>query len=127
MSINPSAENYLETIYVLSRRMPGGVRAIDVANELGFSKPSVSIGLKHLRDSGLSKTSEQGFVLLTEEGLSIAKSVYERHTVLTAWLTSLGVDKDTAMEDACKIEHVISEQSFEAVKRHIIAQHHIDI
>lgn len=111
MQIHESAENYLETIYILSSRS-GCVRSIDIANELGFSKPSISRAVKLLRESSYITVDGGGFIDLTEKGLSIAKSMYERHTTLTSFLMSIGVSEKTALVDACRIEHVISEESF---------------
>ena len=116
MRIHESAENYIETIYML-RRPQGDVRSIDIATELGFSKPSVSVAMKNLRENGYIEVDSMGFITLTEKGLEIAERMYERHTLLTEFLVGLGVDAETAAEDACRIEHVISEESFEAIKR----------
>lgn len=115
---NESAENYLETILVLSRRLPV-VRSVDVATELNFKKPSVSVAMKKLRESGYISVSPEGYITLTEAGEKIADCIYERHTLLSSWLTRLGVDPKVAAEDACRIEHVISTDSFEAIKKHI--------
>ena len=109
MHSNESSENYLETILVLSKKLPV-VRAVDIANELGFKKSSVSIAMKNLREKGN---------ILTESGMSIAEMIYERHELLTDCLTKLGVDPNVAAEDACRIEHVISAESFDAIKKHI--------
>ena len=117
MHINESAENYLETILMLSKQLPV-VRAVDIANELGFKKSSVSIAMKNLREKEHITESDAGFITLTESGKAIAEMIFERHQYLTSWLISLGVDKDVAAEDACKIEHVISTESFEAIKKH---------
>ena len=116
MKIHQSAENYLETILRLSQKNTC-VRAIDIANELDFSKPSVSVAMRNLRDGGYIEIDSQGHISLLKSGLDIAKSMYERHTTLTNWLISLGVDESIATEDACKIEHVISKESFEAIKK----------
>lgn len=118
MHINESAENYLETILMLSKQLPV-VRAVDIANELGFKKSSVSIAMKNLREKEHIIVSDAGFITLTESGKSIAEMIFERHQYLTSWLVSLGVDKNVAAEDACKIEHVISTESFEAIKNHM--------
>ena len=120
MKILESAENYLETILVLHERLPH-VRSIDIVNELGFSKPSVSVAMKGLREKGLITMDSDGYITLTESGLEIAEMIYERHKLLSGWLTWLGVDPKTAAEDACRIEHVISKESFEMIKRHISA------
>ena len=115
MKIHESAENYLETILILKNR-GGVVRSVDIANELDFSKPSVSVAMKNLRENGYIEMDADGYILLTVKGLEIAEKIYERHTLLSDWLTSLGVTRDVALEDACRIEHVISEESFEAIK-----------
>lgn len=118
MHINESAENYLETILVLSKTRPV-VRAVDIANHLGFKKSSVSIAMKNLRQNDHITVTEEGFIYLTESGKAIADMIYERHELLSSWLERLGVDKEIASEDACRIEHVISQESFEALKKHI--------
>lgn len=117
MKIHESAENYLETILML-KKDKGSVRSIDIAHELGFSKPSVSVAMKNLRENGYITMESGGEISLTDAGLEIANKMYERHTLLTGWLTALGVSPETAAEDACKIEHVISVESFEAIKAH---------
>lgn len=118
MSLNESAENYLETILVLSKSRPV-VRSVDVATELGFKKSSVSVAMKKLRQNGHITVSPEGYIYLTDSGREIADMIYERHKLLSSWLTALGVGKDTAAEDACRIEHVISKESFEAIKKHV--------
>ncbi|MDD3404198.1 MAG: metal-dependent transcriptional regulator [Hespellia sp.] len=115
---NESSENYLETILILSTKLPV-VRSIDIANELQFSKASVSVAMKHLRENNQIEVSDSGFITLTKEGKAIAKMIYERHTLLTEWLVRLGVDEQTASDDACRMEHVISKKSFQAIKNHI--------
>ena len=115
---NESSENYLETILVLSGRLPV-VRSVDVATELNFKKPSVSVAMKKLRESGHITVSHEGYITLTESGKKIAECIYERHTLLSTWLERLGVDPEIAAEDACRIEHVISPESFEAIKKHV--------
>lgn len=115
-----SIEDYLETILLLGRRL-SGVRSIDIANEMHFSKPSVSVAMKNLRNRKYITVTEEGFIHFTEEGERIAKAVYERHALLSGWLIELGVDPDTAVRDACKMEHDISPESFEALKKHILA------
>lgn len=115
MRYNESAENYLETILLLSKKLPV-VRAVDIANELGYKKSSVSIAMKHLREKEHITVNDSGFISLTESGLAVAEMIYERHEMLTQVLTALGVPADIASEDACKIEHVISQESFEAIK-----------
>ena len=117
MKIRQSAENYLETIYILLQTKEN-VRSVDIANELGFSKPSVSVALKSLRENGYIEVMGDGSIHLLQKGSEVAKSLYERHTVLTNMLRTLGVSEDVASEDACKIEHIISEETFEAIKRH---------
>lgn len=118
MKIQESAENYLETILVLNQRN-GMVRSIDIAQELEFSKPSVSVAMKNLRENDCIQVDGDGQIFLTEKGRAIAERVYERHTLFTNWLVSLGVDSKTAAEDACRIEHVISDESFQAIKQHV--------
>ena len=118
MKIQESAENYLETILMLSKKQPS-VRSIDIANELSYTKASVSIAMKNLRENGYVRVDNDGYITLTEKGLTIAETMYERHTLLSNWLTQLGVNKETALEDACRIEHVLSSESFEAIKSHI--------
>lgn len=118
MGVNESAENYLETILILSKTLPV-VRSVDVATELGFKKSSVSIAMKNLREKKHITVSESGYISLTESGREIAEMIYERHQLFTSWLVSLGVDEKIASEDACKMEHVISKESFDAIKKHI--------
>lgn len=118
MKIQESAENYLETILVLSQRQ-SFVRSIDIANELSFSKPSVSVAMKNLRQNDLILVNEEGHISLTPSGLAIAAKVYERHTLLSDMLIALGVTPSVAAEDACRIEHVISDESFLALKTHL--------
>ena len=113
-----SVEDYLETILVLSHKLPE-VRSIDIANEMHFSKPSVSVAMKNLKAKNQITVTDAGFIYLTDEGKKIAEMIYERHRFITAFLTSLGVDEKIAAEDACRIEHVISEESFAALKEHI--------
>lgn len=119
MAIHESAENYLETILVLSRRLPV-VRSVDIANELGFKKSSVSIAMKNLREYNHITVTKEGYIYLTESGKEIAEMIYERHELLSAWLVKLGVSQEVADEDACRIEHVISKESFEAMKKHVL-------
>ncbi len=118
MRLQESGEMYLETIYVLSQSS-NEVRAIDVGEYMGYSKPSVSRAMGLLKTGGFISIDKNGFITLTEEGKEVAVKIYERHTLLTTFLTSIGVDKETATEDACKIEHHISDASFEAIKNHI--------
>ena len=118
MNTSESAENYLETILILSKRKPV-VRSVDIAEELGFKKSSVSVAMKNLREKNHITVTREGFIYLTESGKEIADMIYERHELLSEWLTRLGVDPKIAAEDACRMEHVISKESFEAIKRHI--------
>lgn len=113
-----SLEDYLETILILNNRL-SEVRSIDIANEMSFSKPSVSIAMKNLKNNNYIQVSKEGFITLTDSGKHLAESVYERHTLLTDWLIYLGVDPQTAVADACKMEHDISPESFLAIKKHI--------
>ena len=117
MHLQESGEMYLETIYVLSKN--GVVRSLDVAEYMGFSKPSVSRAVGLLKQGGYLIMDRDGSLTLTEEGLGVAKKIYERHTLLSDFLARLGVDEKTAAEDACKIEHDISDESFAAIKRHV--------
>lgn len=123
MKIKESAENYLERILMLQKKN-GNVRSIDIAHELSFTKPSVSVAMKAFREEGYINVEETGNITLTEKGLAIAEKVYERHQVLAKALMALGVDEKTAYEDSCKMEHDISEQSFSKIKEHL-AKHHI--
>lgn len=118
MNIHESAENYLEAILVI-RQEKGSVRSIDIASHLGFSKPSVSVAMKNLRENGYITIDQAGLISLEEPGLKIAEKIYERHTLLSDWLIFLGVSPKVAAEDACRIEHVISEESFDAIKKHV--------
>lgn len=118
MHSNESSENYLETILMLSKKLPV-VRSVDVANELGYKKPSVSIAMKNLREKGHITVTEQGYIYLTESGKEIAESVFERHEFLSSFFKKIGVSDAVADEDACRIEHIISPETFEAIKKHI--------
>ena len=118
MGLAESGEMYLETIYVLTRKSTS-VRSVDVAESMGYSKPSVSRAIGILKAGEYINVDRSGFITLTDKGIATAEKLYERHTILTNLLISLGVDSDTATEDACKIEHVISEESFEAIKKYI--------
>lgn len=118
MKIHESGENYLETILVLKNRL-GNVRSIDIVNEMEFSKPSVSVVVKQFRENGYITVDEKGYITLTDAGMEIAQRVYERHTVLTKALIALGVCEETAKEDACRIEHDISEETFDRIKTHL--------
>ena len=110
-----SVEDYLETILILQRKN-GQVRSIDIANEMNFTKASVSIAMKNLREKGYITVADNGYITLTQSGSQRAESVLERHTILSDWLVSIGVPTDIAMEDACRVEHDLSEESFEAIK-----------
>lgn len=118
---NESAENYLETILILSRKLPV-VRSVDIANELGFKKPSVSIAMKNLREKNHITVTDAGFIYLTDSGRRIAELIYERHQFLSEWFIRLGVPADIAIEDACKIEHILSKESYDALKN-FVKQH----
>ncbi len=118
MHNNQSSEDYLETILVLSKRKPV-VRSIDIVEELGYKKSSISVAMKNLRERNHIEMSKEGFITLTPSGRQIAEMIYDRHQCLTKWLTALGVDPSIAAEDACQMEHVISQESFEAIKKHI--------
>jgi len=119
MALQESGEMYLETIYVLSQKN-ANVRSVDVSEHMGYSKPSVTRAIGVLREEGLVKKDSDGFLKLTEAGLILAKRIYERHTVLSGMLMKLGVDEKTATEDACRIEHYISDTTFDAIKAHMI-------
>ena len=121
MVIHQSAEDYLESILVLQRRL-GQVRSIDIVNELGFSKPSVSIAMKKLRENGYISMSPDGLITLNESGLAIAQKVYGRHTTITRLFTMMGVNPETAAEDACKVEHDLSDETIQKI-REFIEQH----
>ena len=123
MAIHRSGEDYLETILKL-RTEHGNVRSVDVVAELGYSKPSVSVAMKKLRESGHVYTDENGHLFLTEAGEAIARRIYERHQVLTRMLTALGVDTETAAQEACAMEHVISDDTFEKIKAHFMEKSH---
>ncbi|MGI6167766.1 MAG: metal-dependent transcriptional regulator [Eubacteriales bacterium] len=123
MKIHASAENYLESILILQMQN-GYVRSVDIANSLGFSKPSVSVAMKQLKENRYITVSGDGRITLTETGMKIASRMYERHTLLTKILMKLGVDEETARNDACRIEHVISDTSFEMIKK--AYQDHLD-
>ena len=118
MNLYESAENYLETILILRNRL-GEVRSIDIVSELDFSRPSVSVAMKKLRESGHIDMDRDGHITLTESGLKIAESVYERHTILSDFLISLGVDEKIAAEDACRMEHMLNQQTFEKIRDHV--------
>ncbi len=115
---NESTEMYLETILVLSKSHPV-VRSVDIAEDLGYKKSSVSVAMKKLRENGDIEVTREGYIYLTESGKEIANMIYERHVLISNWLISLGVDEDTALDDACRIEHVLSKESFDAIKDHV--------
>ena len=116
--INESMENYLETILILSKRLPV-VRSVDIAEDLGFKKSSISVAMKKLRESGEIEVTREGYIYLTDSGKKIANMIYERHVLMSNWLISLGVDEEIAKEDACRIEHVLSKESFQAIKDYV--------
>ena len=116
--VNESAENYLETILILSKKLPV-VRSVDIANTLNYKKSSVSIAMKNLREKGQITVTDAGFIYLTDTGKEIAEMIYERHQLISAWLQYLGVEKSIADQDACKMEHDISEETFLAFKKHL--------
>lgn len=118
MYLRESSEMYLETIYILSKKLPA-VRSLDVAEYMGYSKPSISRAIGLLKKGNYVTVDSNGYLTLTESGKDIACKIYDRHTSLTAFLIALGVDEETASEDACKMEHVISDKSFQALKDHI--------
>lgn len=117
MKIHESAENYLETILILKEKL-GNVRSIDIANELNYTKPSVSVAMKQFRENGYIKIDDNGFITLTETGMEVADRIYKRHRFLTETLISIGVSEETAKEDACRIEHDISEETFTKLKEY---------
>ena len=130
MQIHQSAEDYLECILKLSKELPV-VRSIDIANELEFSKPSVSIAMRNLRENGYVsmdagrlngyiKVDNSGFITLTESGMEIASNIYDRHLILRKWLEFLGIDPEIAEQDACKIEHTLSKETYTALRKHIL-------
>ncbi len=118
MQIKESAENYLEAILMIKKEK-GNVRSIDVANHLNFTKPSVSVAMKSFREEGYVTMDNDGSINLTQKGMEIAEKVYERHEVIAKALISLGIDEDVAYEDSCKIEHDISQQTFDKIKEHL--------
>ena len=124
MAVNESAENYLETILVLSKTHPV-VRSVDIAEELGFKKSSVSVAMKNLREKNHITVTKEGFIYLTDTGRQIAEMIYERHELISGWLIQLGVDPETAVSDACRMEHVISPESFAAIKKHVLENNNL--
>ena len=121
MEIHESAEDYLETILILKQRL-GEVRSIDIVNEMHFSKPSVCVAMKKLRENGYIEMNKEGYINLTDLGHKVASNIYERHTLLTKFFTMLGVSEDIAAADACKIEHDLSEETFIKIKEHTLAK-----
>lgn len=119
MEIHESAEDYLETILILKERT-GQVRSIDIATKMNYTKPSISVAMKKLRENGYIEMDKDGFITLTPSGLAIASNIYERHKLLTDFFVALGVNEKTAAEDACKIEHDLSEETFEKIKAHVM-------
>ena len=117
MSVGETIENYLETLHILLQEQEE-VRSVDLANAMSFSKPTISVMMKQLREKGLINVDTNGFLTLTKKGRAIAERVYERHVYLTELLVRLGVEEETAAEDACKIEHVISQETFDSIKKH---------
>ena len=122
MRSNESSEDYLETILILGNRS-SLVRAVDIAAEMGFKKPSVSVAMKNLRENGYVVINKEGHIFLTDAGREIAEMIYERHTLLSTWLISMGVSPETSAEDACRMEHVLSKESFSAIKEHVEKYH----
>ena len=118
MRLQESGEMYLESIYVLSQKM-SKVRSIDISEYMGYSKPSVSRAVSLLKNGGYIRTDEENFIILTDSGLEIAKKIYDRHTLLTRMLLQLGVPEEIAAQDACKMEHAISDESLEAIRKHV--------
>lgn len=118
MTLNESSENYLETILMLSQKLPV-VRSVDIAESMGFKKSSVSVAMKQLRENDYITVTKAGFIYLTDRGSEVAEMIYERHEFLRTWLMSLGIDEKTATEDACRMEHDISKESFRVIKEYI--------
>lgn len=121
MQIHQSAEDYLECILKLSKQRPV-VRSIDIANDMNYSKPSISVAMKNLRLNGYISVDESGFITLTDSGMEIASNIYDRHLILKKWLEFLGVSPETAEQDACKIEHTLSKETYTALRKHIIEE-----
>ncbi len=117
MIIGESAENYLETIYILNKRK-NTVRSVDIATELGYSKPSVCVAMRNLREKGYIETDSDGLITLTSTGKEIAERIFQRHETITKWLMRIGVSSDQAAIDACRIEHIISQESFECLRKY---------
>lgn len=121
MQIHQSAEDYLECILKLSKQRPV-VRSIDIANDMNYSKPSISVAMKNLRLNGYINVDESGFITLTDSGMEIASNIYDRHLILRKWLEFLGISPETAEQDACKIEHTLSKETYSALRKHIIEE-----
>ena len=121
MQIHQSAEDYLECILKLSKQRPV-VRSIDIANDMNYSKPSISVAMKNLRLNGYINVDESGFITLTDSGMEIASNIYDRHLILRKWLEFLGISPETAEQDACKIEHTLSKETYTALRKHIIEE-----
>ena len=121
MQIHQSAEDYLECILKLSKQRPV-VRSIDIANDMNYSKPSISVAMKNLRLNGYINVDESGFITLTDSGMEIATNIYDRHLILRKWLEFLGISPETAEQDACKIEHTLSKETYAALRKHIIEE-----
>lgn len=121
MKIQESMENYLETILILNQRT-GFVRSVDIATELGFSKPSISNAIKRLRTDGYVQVEDKGRIVLTDKGMEIAERTYERHCIISQMLIRIGVSEKTALEDACRIEHFISQETFDRMKEHFLQE-----
>ena len=121
MQIHQSAEDYLECILKLSKQRPV-VRSIDIANDMNYSKPSISVAMKNLRLNGYINVDESGFITLTDSGMEIASNIYDRHLILRKWLEFLGISPETAEQDACKIEHTLSQETYAALRKHIIEE-----
>lgn len=121
MQIHQSAEDYLECILKLSKQRPV-VRSIDIANDMNYSKPSISVAMKNLRLNGYINVDESGFITLTDSGMEIASTIYDRHLILKKWLEFLGISPETAEQDACKIEHTLSKETYTALRKHIIEE-----
>ncbi|WP_455190692.1 metal-dependent transcriptional regulator [Eubacterium ramulus] len=121
MQIHQSAEDYLECILKLSKQRPV-VRSIDIANDMNYSKPSISVAMKNLRLNGYINVDESGFITLTDSGMEIASNIYDRHLILKKWLEFLGISPETAEQDACKIEHTLSKETYSALRKHIIEE-----
>jgi len=126
LKIQESAEDYLEAILVLSKKHGDYVRSIDIANYLEFSKPSVSVAMKKLRENGYIIMDRSGYIRLEPSGSAIAEEMYERHKLMTRWLINLGVDETVAAKDACRIEHVLSRESFSAIKKHVTEHNELE-